>query len=67
MFLVSVTDTEGRALQINGGSIAYYHKAPTGKGSVIALSVVSNGQLMTLNVIDTPEQITTLVNAKLRK
>lgn len=67
MFLVAVTDAEGKQIQINGNSIAYYHKAATGKGSVIAFSVVSNGALLTMNVLDTPEQITTLVNAKLRK
>ena len=67
MFLVSVTDAEGRQYQINGSSIAYYTKAPTGKGTLIAFSVVSNGALLTMQVADTPEQITTLVNAKLRK
>jgi hypothetical protein len=67
MFLVAVTDAEGKPVQINGGSVAYYHKAATGKGSVIAFSVVSNGALLTMDVLDTPEQITTLINAKLRK
>lgn len=67
MFLVAVTDTEGRQVQINGSSVAYYHKAETGKGSVIAFTVVSNGALVTMNVLDTPEQITTLVNAKQRR
>ena len=67
MFLVAVTDTDGKQVQINGNSVAWYSKAATGKGSVIAFSVVSNGALLTMNVLDTPEQITTLVNAKLRK
>jgi hypothetical protein len=67
MFLVAVTDTEGKQVQLNGGSIAYFTKAATGKGSLIAFSVVSNGALLTMNVLDTPEQITTLINAKLRK
>lgn len=67
MFLLAVTDTEGRQVQINGNSVAYFHKAASGKGSVIAFSVVANGALLTMNVLDTPEQITTLVNAKLRK
>ncbi|MGQ0567743.1 MAG: hypothetical protein ACT4OK_22125 [Gemmobacter sp.] len=67
MFLLAVTDTEGKQVQINGNNIAHYHKAATGKGTVIAFSVVSNGAFLTMNVLDTPEQITTLVNAKLRK
>ena len=67
MFLVAVTDTEGKQVQINGGGVAYFTKAATGKGSTITFSVVANGALVTMNVLDTPEQITTLVNAKLRK
>ena len=67
MFLVTVTDAEGKQVQINGGSIAWYTKAPTGKGTLIAFSVVSSGSFLTMQVSDTPEQITTLINAKLRK
>jgi hypothetical protein len=67
MFLIAVHDLEGRQYQINGASIAYYTKDTTGKGSVISFSVVSNGALLTMQVADTPEQITTLINAKLRK
>ncbi len=67
MFLIAVHDHDGKQYQINGGSIAHYTKSATGKGSVIAFSVVSNGTFLTMEVADTPEQITTLVNAKLRK
>jgi len=67
MFLVAVNDAEGRQYQINGGSIAYYTRDTTGKGSIITFSVVLNGELLTMKVADTPEQITTLINAKLRK
>lgn len=67
MFLVSVTDTAGNALQINGGAIAYYVKDKAGKGSVIHLSTAVGGALMTLTVAETPETITTQIQAKLRK
>ena len=67
MFLVTVQDAEGKQYQINGGTIAYYTKAATGKGTLIAFAVVSNGAFLTMQVADTPEQITTLINAKLRK
>jgi hypothetical protein len=67
MFLLAMTDTEGRQLQVNGGAIAYYCKSATGKGTTISLLGVANGAFLTLDVLDTPEQITTLVNAKLRK
>ena len=67
MFLVSVTDTAGNALQINGGAIAYYLKDKAGKGAVIHLSTAVGGALLTLNVIEAPETITTQIQAKLRK
>ena len=67
MFLVAVTDTDGKQIQINGNSVAHYTKAATGKGSTITFAVIANGVPLTMNVLDTPEQITTLVNAKLRK
>jgi hypothetical protein len=67
MFLVTVTDTAGQQVQINGANIAYYSRDPNGKGTVIALAVAGEGGLVTLRVSDTPEAITTLVNAKLRK
>jgi hypothetical protein len=67
MFLVTVHDTAGNQLQINGANIAYYTKDPAGKGSLIALSTAVAGGLFTLTVADTPEAITNLVNAKLRK
>ncbi len=67
MFLVTVFDTAGNQLQINGASIAYYTKDPAGKGAVIHLSTAIGGALMTLTVADTPEAITTQIQAKLRK
>jgi hypothetical protein len=67
MFLIAVHDATGKQYQINGSAIAYYTKDPAGKGTIISFSVVSNGALLTMQVADTPEQITTLVNAKLRK
>lgn len=66
MFLVTVHDTERNQLQINGGAIAYYTKGPS-KGAIIHFSSIVNGAFLTMEVLETPEQITTLVNAKLRK
>lgn len=67
MFLVTVNDAEGNQIQINGGNIAWYRKAPTGTGTLIAFAAVAEGAFLTMHVADTPEQITTLINAKLRK
>lgn len=67
MFLVTVYDANGTQLQINGAAIAYYAKDPASKGTVIHLSTALGGALATLNVTDTPEAITTQIQAKLRK
>lgn len=67
MFLVSVTDTAGNPLQINGAAIAYYLRDKAGKASVIHLSTAIAGALTTLTVAEAPETITTQIQAKLRK
>lgn len=67
MLWVSVFDLDGNRVQVNGGSIAYYTQDKAGKGSVIAFAMPGDGGFATLRVADKPEEITTQIQAKLRK
>jgi hypothetical protein len=67
MFLLSVTDTAGKRVQINGDNIAYFTPDSAGKGSVIAFAVAGAEGLVTMRVADTTDALSTLIQAKLRK
>ena len=67
MLLLAMFDTNGNQVQVNGENIAWYGPDKPGKGSVISFAVPGEAGFVTLRVTNTPDEITTLINAKLRK
>ena len=67
MLLLAMFDTNGNQVMVNGENIAWYMQDKPGKGSVVAFAVPGEAGFATLKVTNSPDEITTLINAKLRK
>lgn len=63
MLFITLTDAEGKRVQVNIGAAAWFGPAPGGKGSLITFP---NGTT-TLKVAESPDDIFTQINAKLRR
>jgi hypothetical protein len=63
MLFVTLTDTTGKRVQVNVGSVAWFGADPSGKGTLITFP---NGTT-TLKVAESADDIFAQINAKLRK
>ncbi len=68
MFLFTVHDAAGNKHHVNGNNVAWFARDLPGKGTAIAMTVpgVGGGCVM-LKVVEAPDEIATLIAAKLRK
>lgn len=67
MLFVTLTDPQGKRLQVNAGTVAWFGPDAAGKGTLITFAVVGEGGSLTLRVTDSPDDIFAQINAKLRR
>lgn len=67
MLFLTLTDNAGKRLFVNAGNFAWFGPDVGGKGSLIQFAVSSEGGQVALRVAESPDDIFTQINAKLRK
>jgi hypothetical protein len=67
MLFVTLTDTQGKRVQVNTGTVAWFGPDAAGKGTLITFAVTGESGALSLRVAEAPDDIFAQINAKLRR